>query len=119
MPLDLPALSEFYSDSENQVTFILDGHTAENPRLLIFDRKPTVYQNGQFSTPSMRIRVLRGLSDADSQPISTKVTLDLTVRWPNGTTATDVTECLADLNTVLGSTSFVSELFTKQQLPRG
>lgn len=118
MPLDLPVSSEYYSDSENQVTYILNGHTAEAPKLLIFDRKPSVYQNGQFSIPTVRIRVLEGLVDSEDKPLATKITFDLTIRWPHGASTTTIGSRLADLSTVLGSVDFVTELVEKQQLPR-
>lgn len=119
MPITMPAGSEFYADSANQVTWILPGHAVGTPKTVIIDRKVSQFQNGVYSTPSTRIRVQEGLLDADGVPMGTKVVFDLNIRWPQGTTSTTMETNLAFLESILSDTNFVSELLVKQQLPRG
>lgn len=115
----VPAGWKFHgSANANQTTFTLPGHTVAEPHLAIFDRKVPVVQNGNTSVPWYRIRVIRGVLDADGNPITTRVTVDCTIRWPLQAASADVVEDIGILADALADANLPNDIVDEQLLPR-
>lgn len=115
----IPVGWKFYgANSGNQTTFTLPGHTVAEPHLAIFDRKVPVVQNGQSTVPSYRVRIIRGVADPDGILLSTRITCDLTIRWPLQATPADIMADMASLAAVVGDADFQDDVANELLLPR-
>lgn len=116
----VPTGSEFYGSANNgdQTTFTLPGHTVSTPHLMIFDRKVPVSNGNGYTTPSIRVRVIRGFEDTEGNPLSARAVVDATIRWPLEGPEADVKSMVQQLADVFASTAFQDSAIDKQTLPR-
>lgn len=122
MAFTVPATWRFYGASSDgsQVTFTRPGHTVQEPRLAIVDRKIGVFDSNRqrWSTPEYRVRVVDGVLDADGNPDPTRTIADLTCRSSlasNGGARGD--EVVADLLLIIDQTDFASAAYIGQVFP--
>lgn len=116
----VPAGWEFYGSANNgdQTTFTLPGHSVSTPHLAIFDRKvPTSNGNG-YTTPQFRLRIIRGFTTADGEPLETRTVVDANIRWPMEAPLVDVKGMVDVVSQVFGDTTFQTDAVDKQLLPR-
>jgi len=114
-----PEGSKFYGSQGDQTTFVMPGHTVGTPYLLIFDRKvPQSNGQGGTSNPSYRVRVIRGLKDAEDVPLETRAVVDINIRWPAKAVASDVVAMIAVAGEILSSVDFQDDVVNEQLLPR-
>jgi hypothetical protein len=96
------SISEF-SDKENHRTYAVSGHTVAKPKLLIQKRK--VPANAE-SVAESHLLVVYGTTDAESNPLTSKVVFDVGVRYPaNGATA-DIAAAKAVFRDMVASDEF-------------
>lgn len=114
----LPEGYTFYGSAPDQTTFVRTGHTSAEPNLAIFDRKVSTLVGGQLTVPSYRARIIRGILDATGSPVTTRVTADLTIRWPAGTDVAVVKDVMARLGEILSDSDFQDDAASDQLLPR-
>lgn len=105
------------ANNGNQTTFKLPGHTVANPYMAIFDRRVPQVVNGSFTTPSYRVRVIRGFSDAEGNPLSTRCVIDCNIRWPFGATNADVMSAVGVMGTLLSDALLQDDIVVEQLLP--
>lgn len=118
MSYKVPAGWQSYGVSADQSTFALPGHTPQNPRLAIFDRKTPQITAGGVSVPSYRVRVIEGVSDPVSGlPLQTRCTVDATIRWPNSAAPSKVKALAEILGLVLSDDVFQASAIDLQLLP--
>jgi hypothetical protein len=106
-------------DTPNQSIFRVDGHTAKENYLVIFDRKVSVAVNGTHSKPSFRIRIIRSHVNADDEPLSTKTVGDTTFSWPTDIVdIADVKEVIALMGSILSDAELPSDIADDLIIPR-
>lgn len=97
-------ISEF-SDTENRRTFMVNGHSVQEPKLLIQKRKvPTTQDANQES----ELMVVYGTTGPDSIPLSKKVVFAASVRYPANGDSADVTAALAVFRDMVASDQFTA-----------
>lgn len=110
--------SEYGRNGPNSVTFLRPGHTVQEPRLAIVDRKPAVANGNGFSVPSYRVRLIDGHLDADGAPLKERSIVDLTIRQPVNATTAPITASIAALATMVGGAEFVNDATVDLMFPR-
>lgn len=122
MSFNVPATWSFYGSSAdgNSITFVRVGNTVAEPRLMVINRTPPVFnaRAGTWSVPTYRVRVIDGVLDADGKPDPTRTLSDCTFRssvGSNGAARGD--ENVADLLAVIDQPDFVAAAFTTLQFP--
>jgi hypothetical protein len=107
------------SANQNQSTYRVSGHTAQENYLVIFDRKvPVTNGDGTFSKPAVRVRIQRSFLDADSKPMSSKALVDTNITWPMEATASDVKAMVTLLGTIFGDAEIASDFVDDLVIPR-
>jgi hypothetical protein len=97
-------ISEF-SDKENHRTYAIDGHTVQDPRLVIQKRKvPATTSANSQST----LMVVYGTEDADANPLASKIVMEANVRFPANGQSADVTAALATFRDFVASDEFTA-----------
>lgn len=114
----MPSGYTFYGSAPDQTTFVYTGHTSAEPNLAIFDRKVSTLSGGQLTVPSYRARVIRGVTNGDGSPITTRITADVTLRWPPGADPALVKDVVARLGEILSDPNFQDDATSDQLLPR-
>lgn len=114
----VPVGWKFNGAQADQTTFTLPGHTVAQPRLAIFDRKVPSFNGNGSAIPSYRVRIIRGVVDADGEPVPTRVTADITIRWPLEAASADVQSDIAAIAATLSDVDFQSDVVDEQLLPR-
>jgi hypothetical protein len=114
----VPGTWTFDGATQNQSVYRVSGHTTQENYLVIFDRKVPVAQNGGFSKPSVRTRIIRSFVDADSMPLSSKAVVDVNISWPLEASATDVKAMVTLLGTIFGDAEIASDFVDDQDIPR-
>lgn len=117
MSFKVPSDWLVYGVAGDQSTFALPGHTPQNPRLAIFDRKVPQVTAGGVSVPTFRVRMIEGVSDTDGNPVTTRCTVDCTIRWPNVAAPAKTKALVALLGEVSASTDFQTSAIDLQLLP--
>jgi hypothetical protein len=97
-------LTEF-SDKENSRTYALTGHSVLAPRLVIQKRKVPSTSSG---SPESRLSVIYGTTDAEGNPLQSKVAFDVGVRYPSNGQASDVSAALAILRDIVAGDEFTA-----------
>lgn len=105
------------SNNGDQTTFHLPGHSVSAPHVAIFDRSIPSRVNGVLTKPRYRLRVIKNFYD-DVTGETTQAIVEVTIRWPNGKTLTDVQSSLVDAATVLSDATFQSDVVEELRLPR-
>jgi hypothetical protein len=98
------AITEF-SDQENRRTYMVDGHTVQAPRLVI--QKRTVPKQ-TTAVGESQLLVVYGTTDADGNPLASKVTFTAAIRYPANGQAADVTAALAVFRDFVASDEFTN-----------
>lgn len=97
-------ISEF-SDKENHRTYMVDGHSVGNPKLLIQKRKVP----SNLDAPSeSHLTVVFGTTDSDGKPLQSKVAFDAGVRFPANGQSSDVAAALAVFRDFVASDEFTA-----------
>lgn len=97
-------ISEF-SDKENSRTYMVSGHTVQEPRLLIQKRKVPSTATGVSES---LLTVVYGTTDADGLPLASKVAFAASVRYPANGQSGDVTAALAVFRDFVASDEFTA-----------
>jgi hypothetical protein len=97
-------LTEF-SDKENHRTFMVSGHTVQEPRLVIQKRKVPPPNGG---TAESHLSVVYGTLDASGLPLASKVVFDAGVRFPADGQSDDITAALAVFRDLVASDEFTA-----------
>lgn len=100
-----------------QSTYRVSGHTVQENYLVIFDRKYPVVVNGEFTKPSVRVRIIRSFLDADSKPIQSKAVIDTNISWSLEHSATDVKAMVTLLGTIFSDVELPSDLIDDIDIP--
>lgn len=106
------------SNNGNQVTYRRSDSSAEKPKLLILDRKESVYDASKqkYSVPELRVRVLSGVVNSDNQPVPERLLIDASFRLPVGS-ASDQAQLFADFTALLNDPDFWDELAVGHLFP--
>jgi hypothetical protein len=94
-----------FSDKENNRTYMVSGHTVQEPRLLIQKRKVPTTSTGAAESHLM---VVYGTTDAEGLPLASKVVFDAGVRYPANGQSDDVTAALAVFRDFVASDEFAA-----------
>jgi hypothetical protein len=95
----------FFNSKENSRTWILAPHTVAKPALVIQKRtqaNPTDPNSYQSST----LMNVQGTVDAESNPMSKKITIETVVKYPVGAAAADVDAALASHKAIIADAVF-------------
>lgn len=117
MTWETPNDWQAYGVSTDQTVFALPGHTPQNPKLALFDRKSPQVTAGGVSIPQFRVRIINGVSDSEGMPLLTRITADVTFRWPNSADLTAVKAAVGLLGSVLSDSGFRESAIDLQLLP--
>jgi hypothetical protein len=98
------SITEF-SDKENSRTYMVSGHTVQEPRLLIQKRKVPTTSTGSSESQLM---VVFGTTDAEGNPLQSKVVFDASVRYPANGQSDDVTAALVVYRDFVASDEFAA-----------
>jgi hypothetical protein len=101
---------EEFSDENNRRTFAIDGHTVQQPMLLIQKRK---VPSTLTSNAESELMVVYGTADAASEPLTSKVVMTANVRYPANGTAADTTAALAIFRDFVASDEFTAMVNTQ------
>lgn len=100
-------LTEF-ADQGNTRTYVVDGHTALKPRLVIQRRKVVT---GASTIAETGVKLVYGLVDPSGTPLASKATMDVSFRAPlAGTSGTDFDDQLSLLREIIASDEFAQAL---------
>lgn len=99
-------LTEF-SDKENSRTWVTSTHAVSKPRVVIQRRKVPDGSNGK-SVQTSELSLAYGTEDADGLPMSSKINIDLSIRYPVGALLTDVQAAVDALQVLVASANFDS-----------
>lgn len=113
----VPGTFKKFSATEHSVTYTLSGHTSQKPRLVIFDRVIPVASGKGSRVPQVRVRVIRGVADANGALLSTRITHESVHRYPNGANPLEVIEDMAVLAAICGDTAFQDDVANELRLP--
>ena len=94
-----------FSDKENNRTYMVSGHTVQEPRLVIQKRKVPATSTGISESHLM---VVYGTTDADTNPLASKVVFDAGIRYPANGQSDDVTAALAVFRDFVASDEFTA-----------
>lgn len=104
------------STGVNQSQFLRTGHTAANPRVVIFKREP-LRTNG---THSVSIRAVQAVPTSytpiEGEP--TNALIDVTIRNVRGQTDADIKTLLGLISDILGDADFQDDAVTENRIPR-
>lgn len=94
-----------FSDTENNRTYMVSGHTVQAPRLVIQKRKVPSTVSGISESHLM---VVFGTTDAEDNPLASKVVFDAGVRYPANGQSDDITAALAAFRDFVASDEFAA-----------
>jgi hypothetical protein len=106
------ALTEF-SDKENARTYMVDGHTVQQPRLVIQKRKVPATPE---AVSQSSVDVIYGTLDPDGNVLQSKVGFSVSVRYPANGQASDVTAALAVFRDLVASDEFAATVTSQGYL---
>lgn len=119
MSFPIPDGLTLQSLEKDSVTLTVDAtHSVLQPHFVIIDRRTPTFNNGAFSQPRYRIRVIRGNLDGEGQPTSVRTLADLELAWRVDNTSEYVEDSILDpLELILETADFASLVFGQQALP--
>lgn len=112
-----PVSFKRYSVTEHSVTYTLPGHSSSKPHLVIFDRVIPVTSGKGSRVPQLRVRVIRGVMDANGVLLSTRITHESTHRYPIGALASEIIEDMAILASIGSDVAFQDDVANELRLP--
>lgn len=113
----VPASFKRFSNTEHSITYTLPGHTSQKPHLAIFDRVIPVTQGKGPRVPQVRVRVLRGVLNAEGVLVSTRISAEAVFRYPMGANTSEVIEDMATLATIGSNVDFQSDVAEELRIP--
>lgn len=108
----LTALTEF-SDNGDSRTYVLGGHTALKPQLVIQKRKVPSSSTGIVEST---VDVLYATTDADGAVLSSKVGFKVTVRYPANGQSAEIASALATFRDIIAGDEFGNTVTTQEYL---
>jgi len=105
------------SANANQSQYRVSGHTAMEPYVVQFSRKPLTSNNGVFSKPAVRVRIYRGYLDAAGKPMAQKCDADINISWPAGSDATKNKAVVTLIGTIFADVNLASDLIDDLDIP--
>lgn len=115
----VPATWTFDGDTKDQSVFRVDGHTATENYIVVFDRKQLSSNGNGFTRPSYRVRVIRSFTNDDGEPVEGKAVVDCNMSWPAAAPAASVKAMLGTLEDFLSDTETQSDVVDDLDIPRG
>jgi hypothetical protein len=106
------ALTEF-SDKENARTYMVDGHTVQQPRLVIQKRKVPATP---VAVSQSSVDVIYGTLDPDGNVLQSKVGFSVSIRYPANGQASDVAAALAVFRDLVASDEFTATVTSQGYL---
>lgn len=100
------------NDSSNSRTWVLDGHTAVKPQLVIQKRRAVGPANDQKL--ESELKVVFATEDAAGEILPTKVSIAANSRMPTNVLTADLDAAIAEFQLLVASTGFASMI--KKQL---
>lgn len=102
-----------FSEEKNKRTSTYSGHVVSNPKLVIESRR---VPDGSQTIMESNVKVVSGIEDSDGTVLSSKVSFEVTVRYPINGTASDVTDALAIFRDIVAGDEFASSVATQNWL---
>jgi hypothetical protein len=106
------ALTEFSTMGDSR-TFTLNAHTASKPRLVIQKRK---VPQGNQSVGESTVNVVYATEDSNGDSLDSKVSFQVTVRFPINGIAADVAAALATFRDIIAGDEFANTVDTQEFL---
>jgi hypothetical protein len=103
------------NDTDNSRTWVLDGHTATKPQLVIQKRRTTGPADDQKL--ETELKVVFGTVDAASEVLPTKISIAVNSRYSVQSDSDDLDAAIAEFQLLVASTAFADAL--KKQLYYG
>lgn len=106
------------SNNGNELIAYKDDSTSANPHFIVLNRTAPAWirQSGRFSVGTVRVRVVRGLTDLDGNPIESRVLVDAQFNVPVGHDP-EVAPLLADFLAMVNQEDGFEEFVTKRFFP--
>lgn len=114
---NVPVTFKKFSNTEHSVTFTLPGHTSQKPHLAIFDRVVPVVQGKGPRVPQVRVRVLRGVLNADGVLQATRISAEGIFKYPVGALASEIIEDMGILATISNDAEFQEDVAVELRIP--
>lgn len=115
----VPVDWKFDGDSKDSSTYLLPGHLVGEPYFVIFDRKVPTFNGQNSAVHQYRIRIFRGVPDAEGALHPSKMMRDYTARWPTEADSTKNKALDALMSSILADVNISSDIVDEQYLPRG
>jgi hypothetical protein len=106
------ALVEF-ANNGNSKTSTLSGHSAKLPKLVIEKRR---VPEGLQKIAEYSCKVIYATTDAESNPLSSKVSYEVIARYPIDGQTSDITGGLAVLRDIVAGDEFANSVDTQEWL---
>lgn len=106
-----------FSATENSVTYILADHSAQKPHLVIFDRVIPVSSGKGSRVPQLRVRVIRGVLDANGVLVASRITNEFTTRYPVGAPSAENIADMVLLGSIVSNVDFQQDAAVELLLP--
>jgi len=98
-----------FAENGNARTNTYTGHTALKPKLVLEKKRPI---EGNNSVAEYRAIILAATVDANGLVLPSKVSFDVTVRYPALGQSSDITAALAILRDIIASDDFANSVTT-------
>jgi hypothetical protein len=105
------------TNGSSQSTYRVSGHTTQENYLVVFDRKVAVLQNGVYSKPSFRVRIIRSFLDSDSVPLPQKAVVDVSISWPLAAPSASVRAMISLIGTIFSDANLDEDVVDLQRIP--
>lgn len=106
------------SANQNQSIYRVTGHTTQENYLVVFDRKVPSLVNGDFTKPSVRVRIIRTFLNGSGVPLDQKAVCDVNISWPLAASATSVKAMVTLIGTIFSDANIASDFIDDQDIPR-
>jgi hypothetical protein len=106
------------SANQNQSIYRVTGHTTQSNYLVIFDRKVPQLVGGEFTKPSVRVRIIRSFVNGSGVPLEQKAVVDTNISWPLAAVAADVKAMVTLLGVVFSDANIASDIVDDLDIPR-
>lgn len=105
------------TNGSSQSTYRVSGHTTQENYLVVFDRKVPVLQNGIYSKPQVRVRIIRSFLDGDGAPLAQKAVVDTTISWPIAAPSASVRAMVSLIGTIFSDVNLDEDIVDLQRIP--
>lgn len=104
------------TDGSLQSTYRVSGHTTAENYLVIFNRKVPSLQNGVYSKPAVRVRIIRSFV-VGGIPLASKAIVDTNITWPIEAPAASVKAMITLLGTIFSDVNLDDDVVDLQRIP--